>query len=31
MQQQMLAQGDTKAAQRLGTVIAQLNSEIGHR
>jgi hypothetical protein len=31
MQQQMLARGDTKAAQRLGTVIAQLNSQLGYR
>jgi len=31
MQQQMLARGDTKAAQRLGGVIGQLNSELGYR
>jgi hypothetical protein len=31
MQQQMLARGDTNAAQRLGTVIGQLNSELGYR
>ncbi len=31
MQQQMLARGDTNAAQRLGVVIGQLNSQLGHR
>jgi hypothetical protein len=31
MQQQMLARGDTKAAQRLGTTIGQLNSQLGYR
>jgi hypothetical protein len=31
MQQQMLARGDTKAAERLGGVIGQLNRELGHR
>jgi hypothetical protein len=31
MQREMLAQGDMKAAQRLGTVIAQLNSELHYR
>jgi hypothetical protein len=29
MQQQMLAQGDTNAAKRLGVVIQQLNGELG--
>ena len=31
MQQQMLARGDTGAAQRLGGVIGQLNRELGYR
>ena len=31
MQQQMLARGDTNAAQRLGTVIGQLDHELGYR
>jgi hypothetical protein len=31
MQQQMLARGDTNAAQRLGSVIGQLNHELGYR
>jgi hypothetical protein len=31
MQQQMLARGDVKAAQRLSGVIGQLNSELGYR
>jgi hypothetical protein len=31
MQQQMLARGDTNAAQRLGTVIDQLNGQLGYR
>ena len=31
MQQQMLARGDMKAAQRLSGVIGQLDSELGHR
>jgi hypothetical protein len=31
MQQQMLARGDTKAAERLGGVIGQLNQELGFR
>ena len=31
MQQQMLARGDVNAAQRLGSVIGQLNRELGYR
>lgn len=31
MQRQMLARGDTAAAQRLGAVIGQLNNQLGHR
>jgi hypothetical protein len=31
MQQEMLARGDMKAAQRLGSVIEQLNRELGYR
>jgi hypothetical protein len=31
MQREMMAQGDMKAAQRLGTVIAQLNTELHYR
>jgi hypothetical protein len=31
MQQQMLARGDTKAAERLGGVIGQLDGELGYR
>jgi len=31
MEQQMLARGDIKAAQRLGSVIGQLNRELGYR
>jgi hypothetical protein len=31
MQQQMLARGDTKAAERLGGVIGQLNRQLGYR
>jgi len=31
MQQQMLARGDVKAAQRLSGVIGQLNRELGYR
>jgi hypothetical protein len=31
MQQQMLARGDTNAAQRLGSVIGQLNRDLGYR
>jgi hypothetical protein len=31
MQQQMLARGDTKAAERLSGVIGQLNQELGFR
>jgi hypothetical protein len=31
MQREMWAKGDTNAANRLGAVIAQLDSELGHR
>jgi len=31
MQQQMLARGDTRAAERLGAVISQFNNQLSHR